>query len=62
MTSHSKTLFPTRPQLIPGVSLSLCMIFSWRLKSPEAAELAMVTRCDGVDGISVTRLLSKCNA
>ena len=42
MTSHSKILFPTRPQLMPGMSLSLCMSLSWRLKSPEAAELAMM--------------------
>ena len=41
MTSHSKTLFPMRPQLIPGISLSLCISLSWRLKSPEAAELAI---------------------
>ena len=42
MTSHSKILLPTRPQLIPGMSLSLCMSLSWRLRSPEAAELAMM--------------------
>ncbi len=54
MTSHSKTLFPMRPQLMPGMSLSLCMSLSWRLKSPEAAELAMMIsfRRWGVDGFS----------
>ena len=41
ITSHSNTLSDMRPQLIPGMSLSLCMILSWRVRSPEAAELAM---------------------
>ncbi len=43
MTSHSKMLLPTRPQLMPGMSLSVCICLSWRLKSPEAAEPAMVS-------------------
>ena len=38
MTSHSNMLSLTRPQLIPGTPLSLCICFSCRLKSPEAAE------------------------
>ena len=41
MTSHSNILSLTSPQLIPGTPLSLCICFSCRLKSPEAAELAM---------------------
>lgn len=32
MTSHSKTLFPTRPQLIPGISLSVCICLNWRVR------------------------------
>ena len=42
MTSHSSTLLSTSPQLIPGMSLSLCICFNWRPRSPEAAELAMM--------------------
>jgi hypothetical protein len=29
-TSHSKTLLSTKPQLIPGMSLSDCICCSWR--------------------------------
>jgi len=52
MTSHSKMLFPTSPQLMPGMSLSLCICLSWRPKSPEAAELAM---------LEISSLGSKCS-
>ena len=41
MTSHSNMLSLTSPQLIPGMSLSLCICFNCRLKSPEAAEPPM---------------------
>lgn len=37
ITSHSKTLFPTSPQLIPGMSLSVCICLNC-LPSSRAAE------------------------
>lgn len=52
MTSHSKTLLPISPQLMPGMSLSLCINLSWRLKSPEAAELAMML-CSVPSGVAL---------
>ena len=42
MTSHSMTLLSTRPQLIPGMSLSDCICLSCRPRRPAAAVLAMV--------------------
>lgn len=56
MTSHSKTLLSMRPQLMPGMSLSLCISLSWRLRSPEAAELAILLcskpNVDYVEGLT----------
>ena len=42
MTSHSKMLLSARPQLIPGMSLSVCICLSWRVSSPPAAVVAML--------------------
>lgn len=56
MTSHSMILLSTRPQLIPGISLSPCICLSWRLSSPAAAVFVMVlssvirARCTGWGG------------
>lgn len=38
MTSHSKTLLPTNPQLIPGMSLSVCICLNWRVRMMEALD------------------------
>lgn len=35
MTSHSYKLLFTRPQLIPGMSLSVCICLYWRLRMME---------------------------
>lgn len=45
MTSHSRTLLSTRPQLIPGISLSDCICLSCRPRRLAAAELAMLGFC-----------------
>lgn len=42
MTSHSKTLLSIRPTLMPGISLSVCMCFSWRPSRPAAAEVEAI--------------------
>jgi hypothetical protein len=36
MTSHSKTLSSTSPQLIPGRSFACCICLSWRASSAAA--------------------------
>lgn len=42
ITSHSKTLLSTRPQLIPGISLSDCICWSWRDSMRPAGEVAIL--------------------
>lgn len=42
ITSHSKTLLSTSPQLIPGMSLSDCMCWSWRESIRPAGEVAIL--------------------
>lgn len=42
ITSHSKTLLSTKPQLIPGISLSDCICCSWRASMRPAGEAAMM--------------------
>jgi hypothetical protein len=42
ITSHSKTLLSTRPQLIPGMSLSDCICCSWRDSMRPAGDVAIV--------------------
>lgn len=39
MTSHCSTLLSTSPQLMPGISLSLCMALSCLPRRPAAADL-----------------------
>lgn len=38
MTSHSNTELPTSPQLIPGMSLSVCICLNWRPRRSAALE------------------------
>lgn len=45
MTSHSNTLLSTRPQLIPGMSLSFCICFSCRDNRPAAADDEDILLC-----------------
>lgn len=47
ITSHSKTLLSTSPQLIPGIlSLSDCICWNWRVSMRPAGEVAISIETD----------------
>lgn len=58
MTSHTKMLLSSpSPQLMPGMSLSFFICFSWRARSPAVAAdiLKPFCGCRGRQGSAVVR-------
>lgn len=54
ITSHSKTLLSTSPQLMPGMSLSVCMCLNCRPSSPAAADVGVAMVGKVWAGVSVS--------